>query len=73
MEVFVSPGAVRVVQDKASDEQLKQVDAVVERFALAVVRAGARQPDGSIIVQESASRPRRRRSAPCIRSAGTDG
>lgn len=54
MEVFVSPGAVRVVQDKASDEQLKKVDAVVERFALAVVRAGSRQPDGSVIIQESA-------------------
>ena len=49
MEVFVSPGAVRAVQDKLNEEQLKKADAVVERFALAVVRVaeppGRRQSD----------------------------
>ena len=53
MEIFVSPGAVRLVQDKASDEQIQRIDAVVQRFARAVVSAGDKQPDGSVIVQES--------------------
>jgi len=52
MEVFVSPGAVRAVQDKLNEEQLKKADAVVERFALAVVRLATRQEDGSRIVEE---------------------
>jgi hypothetical protein len=54
MEVFVSPGAVRAVQDKLNEEQLKKADAVVERFALAVVRLASRQDDGSRIVEEEA-------------------
>lgn len=54
MEIFVSPGAVRLVQDKANDDTLRKVDAIVERYALAVVKAGARQPDGSVIVGEAA-------------------
>jgi hypothetical protein len=54
MEVFVSPGAVRLVQDKASEEQVRKIDEVVERFALATVRAGRRQPDGSTIVDDAA-------------------
>lgn len=54
MEVFVSPGAVRLIQDKATEEQVEKIDAVVERFALAAVRAGYRQPDGSTIVEEAA-------------------
>ena len=53
MEVFVSPGAVRSVQDKLSEEQLKKADAIVERFALAVVAAATRQDDGSRIVEET--------------------
>ena len=52
MEVFVSPGAVRAVQDKLNEEQLKKADAVVERFALTVVRLASRQDDGSRIVEE---------------------
>jgi len=54
MEVFVSPGAVRAVQDKLNEEQLKKADAVVERFALTVVRLASRQDDGSRIVEEEA-------------------
>jgi hypothetical protein len=57
MEEFVSPGAVRAVKDKASEEQLKRADEVVERFVYAVVKAGTRQPDGSVIVEESAIEP----------------
>jgi hypothetical protein len=54
MEVFVSPGAVRAIQDKLNEEQLKKADAVVEQFAFAVVRASRRQDDGSRIVDEAA-------------------
>jgi hypothetical protein len=54
MEVFVSPGAVRAVQDKLNEDQLKKADAVVERFALTVVRFASRQEDGSRIVEEEA-------------------
>jgi len=54
MEVFVSPGAVRAVQDKLNEDQLKKADAVVGRFALAVVRLASRRDDGSRIVEEDA-------------------
>jgi hypothetical protein len=54
MEVFVSPGAVRAVQDRLSEAELKQADAVVERFAYAVVGHAKRQDDGSRIVNEEA-------------------
>jgi len=47
-------GAVRAVQDKLNEEQLKKADSVVERFALAVVRLASRQDDGSRIVEEEA-------------------
>jgi hypothetical protein len=57
MEEFVSPGAVRAVQDKATEEQLKRADEVLERFVQAMVRAGTRQPDGSVIVEQSALEP----------------
>src|SRR3954462_3017933 len=49
MEEFVSPGAVRAVRDKANEEQPKRADAVLERFVYALVKAGSRQPDGSVI------------------------
>lgn len=54
MEVFVSPGAVRAAQDKLSEADLKRADAVVERFAYAVVANAKRQDDGSRIVNEEA-------------------
>lgn len=54
MEVFVSPGAVRAVQDKLSEADLKKADAVVERFAYAVVANAQRRDDGSRIVNEAA-------------------
>jgi len=57
MEEFVSPGAVRAVRDKANEEQLKRADAVLERFVYALVKAGSRQPDGSVIVEASALEP----------------
>ena len=54
MEVFVSPGAVRAVQDKLSEADLKKADAVVERFAYTVVANARRQDDGSRIVNGEA-------------------
>jgi hypothetical protein len=57
MEEFVSPGAVRAVQDKATEEQLKKADAVLERFVSAMIKASTRQPDGSVVVEASAIEP----------------
>ena len=57
MEEFVSPGAVRAVKDKAGEAQLKKADEVVQRFVYAMVRAGTRQPDGSVVVEASAIEP----------------
>ena len=54
MEEFVSPGAVRAVQDKATDAQLKKADEAVEQFVYGMVKASTRQPDGSVVVEASA-------------------
>jgi flavin-binding protein dodecin len=64
MEEFVSPGAVRAVQDKASEEQLKRADDALERLVYAMVKAGTRQQDGSVIVEEAALDPARRAICP---------
>ena len=64
MEVFVSPGAVRAVKDKATEEQLKRADAAVERFVDAMVKAGRRQPDGSVIVDASGIEPAQKAICP---------
>ena len=57
MEGFVSPGAVRAVQDKATEAQLKKADEAVEQFVYALVKASQRQPDGSVVVEASAIEP----------------
>jgi hypothetical protein len=57
MEEFVSPGAVRAAQDKASETQLKKADEAVEQFVYAMVKASRRQPDGSVVVEASAIEP----------------
>ena len=57
MEEFVSPGAVKAIQDKLSEEQLKKADEVAKRFALAMVKAGQKRPDGSVIVDGSTIEP----------------
>lgn len=54
IEIVISPGAVRVVQDKANDQRMKDADAVVQRFALAMVAAGEPFPDGSVGITEEA-------------------
>jgi hypothetical protein len=57
MEEFVSPGAVRATRDKASEEKLRQADETLRRFVDAMVKASARQPDGSVIVEPSSLPP----------------
>ncbi len=64
MEVFVSPGAVRAVQDKLNEADLKKADAVVERFAFAVVANATRRDDGSRIVNEQAVQAAERATCP---------
>src|SRR5262245_20992158 len=64
MEEFVSPGAVRAVQDKASEAQLKKADEAVEQFVYALVKASTRQPDGSVVVEASAIEPAERAICP---------
>jgi hypothetical protein len=54
IEIVISPGAVKAVQDKANEARLKTVDAVVQRFALAMVAAGDPVPDGSVGITEEA-------------------
>lgn len=64
MEVFVSPGAVRAVQDRATEDQLKKADAVLERFVSAMVKASTRQPDGSVVVELTAMEPAKKAICP---------
>ena len=64
MEEFVSPGAVKAIQDKAGEEQLKKADEALERFVYAMIKASARQPDGSTIIEESALEPGERAICP---------
>src|SRR5215467_6323566 len=64
MEEFVSPGAVRAVQDKATDAQLKKADEAVEQFVYGMVKASTRQPDGSVVVEASAIESGRRAICP---------
>lgn len=54
IEIVISPGAVKAVRDKASQERLKEVDEVVRRFALAMIAAGEPFPDGSVGITEEA-------------------
>jgi hypothetical protein len=54
IEIVISPGAVKVVQDKANDQRMKEVDGVVQRFAVAMVQAGEPVPDGSVAITEQA-------------------
>ena len=54
IEIVISPGAVKAVQDKANEQRLKAVDGVVQRFALAMIAAGDPFPDGSVGITEEA-------------------
>jgi len=64
MEEFVSPGAVRAVRDKADEAQLQKADEVLKRFVDAMVKAGEKRPDGSVVVEESTIEPARKAICP---------
>jgi hypothetical protein len=64
MEIFVSPGAVRAAREKAAEDTLKKADAALVRFVRAMVKAGTRQPDGSVVVEASAIEPAERAICP---------
>lgn len=71
MEEFVSPGAVRAVQDKATEAQLKKADETVRQFVYAMVKASTRQPDGSVVVEASAIESAVRAVCPVYPFCGT--
>lgn len=54
IEIVISPGAVKAVQDKANEERIKAADAVIRRFALAMIAAGEPVADGSVAITEDA-------------------
>ena len=64
VDQFLSIGAVRAVQDHATEPQLKSADAAVKRFAIAMVEAGNRQSDGSTQVTEESFEAGRRKICP---------
>jgi hypothetical protein len=64
MEEFVSPGAVRAATDDASEDQLKRADAALQQLVSAMVRSSSRQPDGSVIVEDTALEPAQRAICP---------
>jgi len=64
MEGFVSPGAVRAIQDKAGEPELQKADEALRRFVDAMVKSGDRQPDGSVVVEETTIEPARRAICP---------
>lgn len=54
IEIAISPGAVKATQDGVNEPRLKTIDAVVERFAVAMVAAGERSGDGHTVITEAA-------------------
>ncbi len=54
IEITISPGAVKATQDGVNEQRLKTIDAVVQRFATAMVAAGEHSPDGFTIITEEA-------------------
>lgn len=64
MEIFVSPGAVRAAREKAPESVLKKADEALVEFVRAMIKASARQPDGSVVVERSAIEPAERAICP---------
>jgi len=52
VDEFISVGAVRAVEDKAGEDKLRAADAAIDRFAIAIIRAGNRREDGSVEVTD---------------------
>ncbi len=53
LDELMSVGAVRAVRDHMGERQLKGADADMARFVIAMAKAGARQPDGSVQLDEA--------------------
>ena len=51
VNALLSQGAVKAVRDRVAPPGLRKADDAVERFAAAMIRAGARQPNGSLILE----------------------
>ena len=64
IDQFLSVGAVRAIQDRASEPQLKTADLAVKRLAVSMVQAGSRQPDGSTQVTEASFETGRKKLCP---------
>ena len=64
VDEFLSIGAVRAVQEHASEQQLKSADDAVRRLATAMVEAGNRQSDGSTQVTEESFEAGRKKICP---------
>jgi hypothetical protein len=54
VNALLSQGAVRAVHDRVDAPGLKKSDDAVQRFAAAMLKAGTRQPGGSLILEPSA-------------------
>jgi hypothetical protein len=64
VDQFLAIGAVRAIQDRATDAQLKSADAVVKRLATAMVEAGTRQSNGSTQVTPQSFEAGRKKICP---------
>jgi len=52
VDQFISIGAVRAVEEKAGEDKIRAADAAIDRFAIAIIRAGNRREDGSVEVTD---------------------
>ena len=64
VDQFLAIGAVRAVQDRATEPQLKIADAAVKRLATTMVEAGNRHSDGSTQVTEKSFEAGRKKICP---------
>jgi hypothetical protein len=47
LDSFMAGGAVRAIQDKATEQQLQKADEAIRKLALGMIEAGERLPDGT--------------------------
>ena len=54
LNAFLSGGAVRAVRDRLDAQGLRKADEAIDRFAAAMLAAGTRRPDGSMVLEAEA-------------------
>jgi hypothetical protein len=54
LNALLSAGAVRAIHDRLDPAALRKADQAVDRFAGAMLAAGTRRPDGSIVLEAEA-------------------